>query len=189
MSAIVISSAFPAYCARLEQFDRPALLRIGLDGSGLAPTSDEEDIGLTAGEIARQALELAMDGYVTLRGQGTTDTNTAASTAVNLNDQGVTFPDATNRRIETLCKIADVDGQGYVEGVACVDGGATPIVVTDSASADPLVSGLGGTPTAVLSVSGGEVILTCVGITDVDCRWDILVRVFPATGLAYIATT
>lgn len=119
---------------------------------------------------------------------GLTDTNTTG-TALDLTAQGVTFPDATQRIIIARARIADDNGQGLVETKAIVDGGATPIVVTDSADADPLVSGLAGTPTLVLSVSTANVILTAVGITDVDCRWVIDVYVGDAIPLAYIATT
>lgn len=119
---------------------------------------------------------------------GTTDTNTSG-TAINLTSQGVTFPDGTQRLIRTVARIADDNGQGVVEGKVMVDGGATPIVVTDSASADPIVSGLAGTPTLVASVSTADVILTAVGITDVDCRWVIEVYVGDAIPLAYIPTT
>jgi len=116
---------------------------------------------------------------------GTTDTNTAGSTAIDLTAQGVTFPDGTQRVIYAVAHIADNDGQGLVESKSIVDGGATPIVVTDSADADPLVSGLGGTPTLVLSVSTANVILTAVGISAVPCRWVIDVYIGDALPLAY----
>jgi hypothetical protein len=119
---------------------------------------------------------------------GTTDTTTNG-TAIDLTAQGVTFPDGTQRIIVAKARIADDNGQGLVETKAIVDGGATPIVVTDSADADPLVSGLAGTPTLILSVSTANVILSAVGILDVDCRWVIEVYVGDAIPLAYIPTT
>lgn len=128
-------------------------------------------------------------GEPDFRVYGTTDTNTAGSTAIDLTAQGVTFPDATQRIIVARARIADNDGMGLVESKSIVDGGSTPIVVTDSASADPLVSGLAGTPTLVMSVSTANVILTAVGILDVDCRWVIDVFIGDAIPLAYIATT
>lgn len=185
MAAIVITSVSrPGYCARLEQFGRAELLRIGLDGTGLQPNATEVALGITAGEIASQALQLALDGYVSIVQNGTADTNTSSPT-YDYTARGVTTPDATTRVIETFCYIADNDGQGIVHGTAQVDGGSTPIVVTDSADADPLVSGLGGTPTAVISVSTANVILTTVGISAVPTRWIIEHRIFPAQRLAY----
>src|SRR5690606_2449420 len=104
MAAIVVSSPTPAYCQRIESLSHGALLKIGLDGQGFEPDTDEVALGLTAGEIARQCLELALKGYVTLRVEGTTDTNTADSDALNLSDVGVTFPAATVRRPGAVAK-------------------------------------------------------------------------------------
>lgn len=118
----------------------------------------------------------------------TSDTNTATA-VLNLATQGVAFPDGTQRVIISRLRAADVDGQGIVEGKTIVDGGSTPIVVTDSASADPLVSGLGGTPTLVASVSTADVIFTHTGITDVDTRNILEVWIGDAVPLAYIPTT
>lgn len=118
----------------------------------------------------------------------TSDTNTAG-VVLNLTTQGVTFPDGTQRIITTRLRVADNDGQGLIEGKVIVDGGSTPIVVTDSASADPVVSGLGGTPTLVASVSTADVVFTHTGITDVDHRSILEVWVGDAVPLAYIPTT
>jgi hypothetical protein len=138
-------------------------------------------------EQCRKAQAILL-GEPDFRVHGTTDTNTTG-TALDLTAQGVTFPDATQRIIVAKARIADDNGQGLVETKGIVDGGSTPIVVTDSADADPLVSGLAGTPTLVMSVSTANVILTAVGITDVDCRWVIDVFVGDAIPLAYIPTT
>jgi len=197
MAAIVVSSPTPAYCQRLEDLSRPVLLKLGLDGVGLEPTTAEEALGLTAGEIARQALELALNGYVTLKVQGTTDTNTADSDAVNLSDVGVTFADATFRRIEVFARCADNDGMGCVFAAAVVDGGTTPIVTdaqdatggtdTTAVSALSITGGLAGAPLIDIEVVSNEVIVEAVGISSVDVRWDIDVRVYPAVSLAYFA--
>jgi hypothetical protein len=136
-------------------------------------------------ETARKDLETMVLGLPHFEVYGTTDTNTAASVAINLTTQGVTFPDATQRVILARARVADNDGQGIVESKSVVDGGSTPIVVTDSADADPLVSGLGGTPTLVMSVSTADVILTAVGISAVPCRWLIEIWVGDALPLAY----
>ena len=118
----------------------------------------------------------------------TTDTNTA-SVVLNLTTQGVTFPDGTQRIIYSRLRTADNDGMGVVEGKVMVDGGSTPIVVTDSASADAIVSGLGATPTLVASVATADVVFTFTGPADVDHRSILEVWVGDAVPLAYIATT
>lgn len=119
---------------------------------------------------------------------GTTDTNTADSDAINLSDQGVTFPDGTQRIIYVEASVADDDGQGLIIGRAIVDGGSTPIV-NDEEADGTLDDGLAGAPTLDFEVVSNEVIIEAVGIADVDCRWVIRIWVGDAIPLPYIATT
>lgn len=174
MAAIVVSSITNNYLP----LPKSSPQRISM---AVWPTS-------SVGEDCRKA-QAGLLGQPDFIVEGTTDTSTGTSTAIDLTAQGVTFPDGTQRIVRAIARVADNDGQGLIESKSIVDGGATPIVVTDSASADPLVSGLGGTPTLTLSVSTANVILTAVGILDVDCRWVIEVYVGDAIPLAYIATT
>lgn len=176
MAAIVVSSITNNYLALPKSSPQRISMAVWPTGGGAG--SDD-------GRKAQQCL-LGQPDFIVY---GTTDTNTAASPAIDLTAQGVTFPDGTQRIIVAKARVADDNGQGLVETKGIVDGGSTPIVVTDSADADPLVSGLAGTPTLVMSVSTANVILTAVGITDVDCRWVIEVYIGDAVPLAYIPTT
>lgn len=119
---------------------------------------------------------------------GTTDTNTAGSTAINLTTSGVTFPDATQRVLRAVAHVADNDGQGLITTTAVIDGGTTPIIADESID-QSLDDGLAGAPTISFDLSGNDVIVTAVGITDVDCRWVIDVFVEDLVSLAYIPTT
>lgn len=194
MAAIVVSHV-DAYCARLEQYSPRALVAMGLDGTGLAPNSTETALGLTASKIAEQALELGTKGYVTLRVQGTTDTNTADSVAIDFGDRGVTFADATFRRIEALASIADADGMGFERAQCVADGGSTVIATVAQALtstavlADDLSGGLSATHGLTFALNGAAdaVELNAIGASGVDARWDIECRVYPATALAYFA--
>lgn len=145
----------------------------------------------TGDETARKMLETMVLGLPHFEVTGTTDTNTADSDALNLSDQGVTFPDATQREILVKAHIADADGMGLLVYRFQVDGGSTPIVTAVQADSGINLddSGLGGAPTLDFEVATGEVVLEAVGITDVDCRWHIKVWVGDAVPLAYIATT
>lgn len=135
-------------------------------------------------ESARKDLETMVLGLPHFEVYATADTNTS-STLIDLTALGVSFPDKTSRIIRTVAYIADNDGQGIVEGKSVVDGGATPILVTDSASADPLVSGLNGTPTLVATMATANVTLVAVGISAVPTRWVLHVFVGEAVPLAY----
>jgi hypothetical protein len=139
----------------------------------------------TGSETARKDLETMVLGLPHFEVYGTTDTNTAASPAIDLTAQGVVFPDGTQRLIVVNARVADNDGQGVIQTKTIVDGGSTPIVVTDSADADPLIAGVNGTPTAVISVSTANVILTAVGISAVPVRWLIEIWVGDALPLTY----
>lgn len=205
MAAAVVSSPSPiAYCGRLEQFGPTELFRIGLDGSGLAPTTAETTLGITAGSIAQQAFQLATKGYVEFVVTMAADTNTAG--VVNLTDTlGVDFLTAsTSRRVEVDALIkADVDASWVKERylVACA---ATPVVyrflqgfTADAAAAanasatvgaGDLTTAINGSA-AVLSQSSNDVILTLTGITNIDTTWVVYIRVYPAVAHALVPTT
>ena len=175
MAAIVVTETVRNYRADLEKRSPQRL------AEAVWPTSGQSGAGLKA-----QQTVLGEPDFIVY---GTTDTNTADSDAINLSDEGVTFPDGHARMIWVRAYVADDNGMGVVEAKAIVDGGTTPIVVQDAASADPLVSGLAGTPAIDIEVATNEVIIEAVGITDVDCRWVIEVRVGDLVRLPYIATT
>ena len=202
MAAAVLSTSTPAaYCVRLENYSRAALLKMGLDGSGLEPTSAEETLGITAGSIAAQALQLAVDGFVTFEFDMAADTNTAG--VFNLTDLGVDFPADTSRRLGFECLVsADVD-KAFLFQESLVAGAATPIVYNPAITVDPAgtatsIRGIGAgdlistsvvVPTAVFSQSSNEIILTLTGVTNIDTRWKCKVKVYPKVSHSLIATT
>jgi len=112
-----------AYCERLEDFKLAKLLSIGLSG-GLAPTTAETALGLTAGDIADQALELALKGYVSFTRTGTCSTNDAVT--LELVARGVTASAGFVRRIEIRAMSVDDAGLTSYERRFEVEGGATP---------------------------------------------------------------
>lgn len=206
MAAAVVSSPSPvAYCNRLEGFGRAELLRMGLDGSGLAPTAAETTLGITAGSIAEQALMLATRGYVEFTVTMAADTNTAG--VVNLTDTlGVDFLTAsTSRRIDVESYIkADVDA-GFTKREYFVACAATPVVsalplsINDAgggaAETVRTSAGVGDVTEAilvastVLSQSSNDIILTLTGITDIDTTWVVKIKVYPAFAHALVPTT
>lgn len=117
-----------AYCERLEDFKIAKLLAIGLSG-GLAPTAAETLLGLTAGDIADQALELATKGYVSFTRTGTCSTNDAVT--LELVARGVSAVSASFvRRIEILAHSVDDAGVASFERRFIIEGGATPTINT-----------------------------------------------------------
>jgi hypothetical protein len=205
MAAAVLSACTPVgYCNRLEQFGRSELLRIGTDGSGFAPNAAETTLGITAGSIASQALALALDGFVTFEFTMAADTNTAG--VFDLTAKGVDFLTVgCSRKVEYEIFVkADVDAALLTQTslVACA---ATPIVynliktveaggssaaasVRDIGAGD-LISTATVVPTATLSVSTANVILTLTGVTNIDTTWVVKVKVFPKVAHALVPTT
>lgn len=114
------------YCERLENFGLAELLRMGADGSGLAPTTAETTLGITAGDIAAQALELALRGYVTFRRTGTCSTNDAVT--LELIARGVTAAAGTMRRVACLAHSVDDAASASYERSFVVEGAATPVL-------------------------------------------------------------
>lgn len=113
-----------AYCERLESFTARALLGLALDGQGLQPTTAEAALGLTAGDIAAQALELATKGYVTFTQGARCTTNDTVT--LELIARGVTASAGFIRRIEIRCASVDDAGLTCYERRFEVEGGATP---------------------------------------------------------------
>jgi hypothetical protein len=202
MAAAIFTSDPGAYCERIENFGRDALLRIGL-GSGFAPTTAEAALGVTADSIRDQALQLATRGYVELVGTMSADTNTAG--VVNLTDElGIDFLSVGfSRRVEVDVLVsADVD-KGLITEEYLVACAATPIVyrllqgftADAAAAANARAAGAGDWSVAllgaaaVLSQSSNDVILTLTGITNIDTRWVYTIRVYPKVAHPLIATT
>lgn len=112
------------YCEALEQLALPDLLKMGLDGSGRTPTAAEVLLGITAGDIAAQALELALRGYVTFKRTFTCSTNDTVT--LELVARGVTASAGSIRRIEAQCDSVDDAGVAHFERRYFIEGGATP---------------------------------------------------------------
>lgn len=143
-------------------------------------------------ETARKDLETMVLGLPHFEVYGTTDTNTATSVALNLSDQGVTFPAGTQRNVLVRAYVAQAAETGFIEYEATVNGadGTTPEVdgstlianQTDAvdATADPGIT---------VVVTSNEVLVNASGDTDVDTRWVIHVWVTDAIPLPFLATT
>jgi hypothetical protein len=174
-----------------------------MDGTGLAPTAAETTLGITAGSIAQQMLQLALDGFVTFEFTMASDTNTAG--VFNLTTKGVDFLTAScSRRVDVEAFVkADVDG-GSVQETYFVACAATPVVArylqgftADAAAAANAraSTGVGDITTAilgsaaVLTVSTADVILTLTGITNIDVTWVVKVKVYPKFAHALVPTT
>ncbi len=203
MAAALFTSSPAPYLERLENSDVQTLLRMGL-GSGLDVTDAERTAGITPDVARNQALQLATKWYVELEWAMSADTNTAG--VINLTDNVLVdfLTVGKVRLIEWDCFItADVDA-ALIERSALVQCAATPVVYSQierltadlAASTSIRAIGAGDTistaavvPTAALTQSSNDVILTCTGITNIDTRWVILVRVYPKKACPLIATT
>lgn len=185
-----------AYCERLETFDRAALLKMGLDGTGLAPTAAETTLGLTAGEIAAQALQLALDGYVSFKISTRCTTNDAVT--LELIARGVTCSAGVTRRIHILADSVDDAGVASFEQRFIIEGGATPTVniflASDtvesggaSAQVDPrrTVAAATEPQTFALAAGAGTLTFTYTGQSGDVTNAVIEIRVFPKSGLVY----
>jgi hypothetical protein len=102
------------------------LLRIGLDGTGIAPNTTETALGLTAGDIAAQCLELALRGYVTFKRSFTCSTND--SVTLELIARGVTASAGSYRRIDVLGSAGDDAGVATFHRRYGVLGATTPVL-------------------------------------------------------------
>lgn len=187
-----------AYCARLENYDRASLLKIGLDGSGFAPTTAEAALGITAGGIAAQALDMALDGYTTFDFQCATETNDALT--INLTTLlGINFLTVGTYRKVEFETFANGDADvGCVLRTAIVQGAATPVVAQTAvtsvadiglatieagllksvAAGDLLASGA-VIPFCSLAVSTADLVLTFTGVTNKDMNATVRIYVYP----------
>lgn len=135
----------PGYCERLEFLALPDLLKVGLDGAGLNPTTAETALGITAGDIAAQALELAHKGYVSFVRTGRCTTNDTIT--LELVARGVTADAGFVRRIEIRAHSVDDAGVASYERRFIVEGGATPTL--------QFFGGVTGYETQIESAQGG----------------------------------
>ncbi len=195
--AALVTISRAAYCERLESFGQRELLAMGLDGSGLAPTAAETTLGITAGDIAAQALELATKGFVTFTARLSQTTNDTSD--IILSSRGVTFATGFARKIIAEVIAADGDEVTLERCTAVVQGHDTlaSAVVTEFGLAHLVTSGL--TVAAVnpsktsasglgLTVIGGQT-LTILNSTGIRVRYTgqssdvttgtMVVQVFP----------
>ena len=196
-----------AYCARLESFERRTLLQMGLDGNGLTPTTAEAALGVTAGGIAAQALQMALDGYTTFDFQVVAETNDAVT--INLTTLlGINFTTtSTYRRVEfETFTSADAD-VGMVRRAAIVQGAATPVCaqtavtsVADiglatieagllkSVAAGDLLASAAVIPFCSLAVSTADLVLTYTGISNIDTNATVRIYVYPLESQSLFVT-
>lgn len=204
MAAATFSNKnFPAYCSQLDsKRNLDTLMRLA-QGSGLAPTSAEEALGLDQDMIKAQCQQLASKGYVEIQWKMSADTNTAG--VINLTDDlGIDFlTTGMSRRIDVECFVSADADKALVKEEYLVAMAATPVVyrllqgfTADGATAanaraagagDLSVSVLGSA--AVLSQSSNDVILTLTGVSNIDTRWIVKIKVYPPEPHELIATT
>jgi hypothetical protein len=182
---------------------------MGQDGTGLQPTTAEAALGITAGDIANQALMLALDGYVTFELKVQTETNDAL--VFNLTDDiGVdSYKVSTFRRVDwEVYANADAD-VGMVVGSMIIQGAATtPIVAATLQTAVADVNGIVTietgrlksvavgdllasavvVPFIVPSVASNDPILTFTGISNIDINATVKVYVYPLVSQALFVT-
>ncbi len=196
-----------AYCGRLENFDRAALLRMGLDGSGFAPNATETALGITAGSIAVQALDLALDGYTTFDFQVVAETNDAVT--INLTTLlGIDFLTVGTYRKVEFETFANADADvGCVKRTAIVQGAATPIVIqtavtsvadiglatietalTRQVAAGDLLASAAVVPFCSLAQSSNALVLTYTGISNIDTNATVRIYVYPLETQALFVT-
>jgi hypothetical protein len=164
-----------AYCERLEDMSPQALMRIALDGQGLAPTAAETLLGITAGDIALQALELATKGYVSFVARIADDTNDTAD--IILSSRGVTFATGFARRVEACAISADGDNVTMEETTAIVQGHDTlsSAVVTYFGVAHLVTNGL-----TVAAVNPSKTSVSGLGLTGIGAQ---TVTILNSTGI------
>lgn len=203
MAAAVFTRTPAPYLNRLENFETRALLGIGL-GNSFDVTDAERALGITPGSACKQALDLATKGYAEFEFAMSADTNTAG--VINLTDTLlVDFLSAGYCRLVEWDAFvtADVDA-ALIERSALVQMAATPIpysqierLTADLAAstsirafgAGDLISTAAVVPTAAMTQSSNDIILTLTGVTNIDTRWVVKVRVYPKMTLPLIATT
>ncbi len=206
-AAVTLVGPVRAYCARLENFSRAALLKLGLDGQGFAPTTAEAALGITAGGIAKQALDMALDGYTTFDFQAVAETNDALT--MNLTDLlGIDFLTVSTYRRVAWEVYANADADvGLVKREAIVQGAATPIVIQTavtsvadiglatieagllkSVAAGDLLAAGAVIPFCSLAQSSNDIVLTYTGISNIDTNATVRVYVYPLESQALFVT-
>jgi|GEM_PF-5603776 len=173
--AALVSISRSGYCERLESFQPAELLRMGLDGTGLAPTAAEVTLGITAGDIALQALELATKGYVSFVTR--VSQTTADTSDVILSSRGVSFATGYARKIEVEAISADGDNVTLEETTAIVQGHDTlsSAVVTYYGVAHLVTNGLG-----TAAVNPSKTSVSGLGLTGIGAQ---TVTVLNSTGI------
>lgn len=173
--AALLSISRAGYCARLEQLTPQALMRLALDGQGLEPTTAETALGITAGDIALQALELATKGYVSFIARVSQTTNDTSD--IILSDRGVTFGTGFARRIDGCAISADGDNVTMEETAAIIEGNDTlsSAVVTYFGVAHLVTNGL-----TVAAVNPRKTSVNGLGLTGIGAQ---TVTVVNSTGI------
>lgn len=190
------------YCERLEQFDRLTLLKMAEDASGLQPTAAETALGITAGDIAAQALELALDGYVKFVRTGRATTNDTDT--LELVARGVTAGAGFVRRIEISADSVDDAGVASFERRFIVEGAATPVLGTFGGAAaveTTIETSTGGASTSIdytrtiqagteaqtfgFAAGAGTLTFTYTGQTGDVTNYRYEIRVFPKRALTF----
>jgi hypothetical protein len=148
---------------------------MGLDGTGLAPTAAEVTLGITAGDIALQALELATKGYVSFVTR--VSQTTADTSDVILSSRGVSFATGYARKIEVEAISADGDNVTLEETTAIVQGHDTlsSAVVTYYGVAHLVTNGL-----TVAAVNPSKTSVSGLGLTGIGAQ---TVTVLNSTGI------
>ncbi len=210
-AAVTNVGAVKAYCPRVENLSRAAQLKLGLDGQGFAPTTGEAARGVTAGSIARQALDMALDGYTTFDFQAVFETNDAL--IINLSNLttglGIDFLTVSTYRRVSWEIFANADADvGMVRGDAIVQGATTPIVASTlqtavadvngivtietgrlkSVAAGDLLASAAVIPFGVLSQSTNDIIMTLTGISNIDVNATVRLYVYPLEAQALFVT-
>ncbi len=152
MAAIVVTSLVNNY--RVLPTDSPQRISEAVWPTGVSLSAD-----------ARKSQQTLL-GEPSFIVQGTTDTNTANSDAINLTTQGVTFPAGTVREITVVAYVVDGAAAGKVTAACMVIGGTTPAISGEvSMIAGTQTSQAYGTvePTIDFEVVANEVIIEAVG--------------------------
>lgn len=192
----------PAYCERLENFGLAELLRMGQDGSGMAPTTAETTLGITAGDIAAQALELALRGYVTFKRTFTCSTNDTVT--LELIARGVTFDAGFVRRLEARVHSVDDAGLASFDRRYIIEGGTTPTVTyfgSGSTTEETMLKGSAGSEVAfdytrtgqaaaeaqtwAVAAGASTLTFTYTGQSGDVTNGEFEIRVFPKTKITF----
>lgn len=172
IASVVVASFFSEALRQLRLAQPDQLLRKAFSG------------GSVENLLAARVLAGGLPDFVIT---GTTDTNTAASPAIELVANGVVIPIGTKRRIDVKVYAADADAAVLVEGKYLVEGAATPIVASDNIDSDaPTGGGTITAPTITLVGGASTLTLNAVGVSATNIRWYIEVYVGELIPLAFL---